>query len=386
MEWVPQRDLQAERSFADLGFKAIGLRPDEEKSWLLYARSLMRLGRLEDARETLQNAVLRLPGSLSLRRELVTALQQSGLFEEALSQHRLVLEQAPDDAAGRATLFELQVATKNWAGADALADETARIAPWALGLFDVLARRPDHRALLADCDAALENRPLLADARYFKAVALARLGRLPEAQAVLDPPGLTEISLPSIPEGFGDAESFLSKLSEEIRRNPTLVADPRGKATRGGWQTRELAQPDAPAVHALLERIKQAIDVYAQAIASRSNDVFASARPKKAKLRAWAVLYGGDGFQTVHRHPTGWLSGVYYVSAARPDRENAYRGPLVLGARDSRDLPDGPAWRETEVEPVPGRLVLFPSFIPHATKPTAIDGARISLAFDVIPA
>ncbi|MEJ0041812.1 MAG: putative 2OG-Fe(II) oxygenase [Rhizomicrobium sp.] len=37
------------------------------------------------------------------------------------------------------------------------------------------------------------------------------------------------------------------------------------------------------------------------------------------------------------------------------------------------------------IEPVPGRLVLFPSYVSHATELTGIDGARISVAFDVVP-
>ena len=37
------------------------------------------------------------------------------------------------------------------------------------------------------------------------------------------------------------------------------------------------------------------------------------------------------------------------------------------------------------MEPVPGRLALFPSFVPHATEPCGFDGERISVAFDIIP-
>jgi len=34
----------------------------------------------------------------------------------------------------------------------------------------------------------------------------------------------------------------------------------------------------------------------------------------------------------------------------------------------------------------PGRLVLFPLYTPHATEPSGIEGARICLAFDIVPA
>ena len=44
-----------------------------------------------------------------------------------------------------------------------------------------------------------------------------------------------------------------------------------------------------------------------------------------------------------------------------------------------------PPWETREIEPVPGRLVLFPSYVPHATQPSGLEGERISIAFDVVP-
>ena len=65
----------------------------------------------------------------------------------------------------------------------------------------------------------------------------------------------------------------------------------------------------------------------------------------------------------------------FYVAAPRPSGENAYRGPLVLGVLDSSDQEIKPPWGTLEVEPVPGRLVMFPSYVPHATLPTCVEAA-----------
>ncbi|MEI9996940.1 MAG: putative 2OG-Fe(II) oxygenase [Rhizomicrobium sp.] len=86
-----------------------------------------------------------------------------------------------------------------------------------------------------------------------------------------------------------------------------------------------------------------------------------------------------------HGHPGGWISGVYYVDAPRLPGENAYRGALIVGAIDTKQHGFEPPWGTRAIEPVPGRLVLFPSYVSHATEPTGIDGARISVAFDVVP-
>jgi hypothetical protein len=82
-------------------------------------------------------------------------------------------------------------------------------------------------------------------------------------------------------------------------------------------------------------------------------------------------------------HPNGWVTGVYYVSAPRPNGANVYRGPLVIGATGTEGTRE-PPWGTREMEPVPGRLVLFPSFVPHATLPSGVAGDRISIAFDVV--
>jgi len=105
-----------------------------------------------------------------------------------------------------------------------------------------------------------------------------------------------------------------------------------------------------------------------------------------ARLDAWAVVCGKEGRQKAHLHPPGWLSGVYYVTASRPAGANLYRGPLILGALDPHAHGVEPPWGTREIEPVPGRLVLFPSYLPHATQPSGVEGARISVAFDVVPA
>jgi hypothetical protein len=78
------------------------------------------------------------------------------------------------------------------------------------------------------------------------------------------------------------------------------------------------------------------------------------------------------------------LSGVTYVAA--PQIADTYQGALVIGLLDSgldpvKTLP----WPTREIEPVPGRLVIFPSFVPHMTRPTGVDGRRISVSFDVEP-
>jgi Putative 2OG-Fe(II) oxygenase len=237
---------------------------------------------------------------------------------------------------------------------------------------------------LAVCDSHLARDPANTTAKFTKAMTLASLGRGAEARDLISLDRLIEIQTLTPPPGYADDQSFRDALAQEIRANPTLSPDPRLMSTRGGLHTRLLRQEGAVAIESLLTRIRQEVDAYELRLIE-SGDAFAIGRPQKVRLAAWAVVHGRAGRQKAHRHPNGWLSGSYYVAAPRPDGEDAFRGPLIMGAVDPDDCDVDPPWGTRQIEPVPGRLVLFPSYVPHATEASGVDGARICVAFDVVP-
>jgi hypothetical protein len=57
----------------------------------------------------------------------------------------------------------------------------------------------------------------------------------------------------------------------------------------------------------------------------------------------------------------------------------------VLGSLEIKGVRVDPPWGIRDIHPVPGRLVMFPSYIPHATIPTKSNEERICISFDVIP-
>jgi hypothetical protein len=82
-------------------------------------------------------------------------------------------------------------------------------------------------------------------------------------------------------------------------------------------------------------------------------------------------------------HPQGWISSALYVTL--PERvagEADNAGWLTLGEPDEKLRLDLGPWRE--IEPRPGQLVLFPSWMWHGTVPFS-DGERLTVAFDVRP-
>ena len=385
MEWVYDFGPKKVRVAAELARRRVADAPDLPMSWLALADILTEMGEFEEAVARLRDAVKRLPLATELRWRLAWALIRLDAFEEALAEGDAALALAPDDGAMRKLHFELSARTRSWDVAGKSLDALAEAPPAAAGAIMTQAQRLDSASLLAFCEARLLEEPASTAGRFFKAVALARLGRTDEARAVLSlDKHVAVYDLPP-PAEYGDGEKFRQALAAEICRNPTLGPDPRGKATRDGRQTRHLRQPDAIAIEALIAQIKCAVQDYEQQLAAFDAG-FAQGRPKVARLHIWAVVTGKDGRQKAHLHPAGWLSGVYYVTAPRPDGANTYRGPLILGALDPRDHGVEPPWGTREIEPVPGRLVLFPSYVPHATQPSGVEGERISVAFDVVPA
>jgi hypothetical protein len=94
------------------------------------------------------------------------------------------------------------------------------------------------------------------------------------------------------------------------------------------------------------------------------------------------VLLRPGGYHTDHVHPCGWLSSAFHVDlpetvAQRPQGWLAFGRPGV---------PTAPALPPTRhVRPVPGQLILFPSYLWHGTEPFSGDAPRLTVAFDLLP-
>jgi hypothetical protein len=263
-----------------------------------------------------------------------------------------------------------------------LAAAAAQPADFDLLEWRVRRTRDDPETLLRLCEEVLSHDPAAAHALHYKAVALAQLGRGGEAAALMGLDRFLRIAPLPAPPGFGGEDGFREALREEIVANPSLHRDPAGHATRSGLRTRHFPAAGDRAAPALIGAIRDAVGAYAGALTG--NHPFVRARPSRATLTSWALLFRGAGHQVAHHHPGCWMTGVYYVSARAdaPPRGGAHPGAIRIGR-----LPDWaavePPWPVLEVEPVPGTLLLFPSYVPHETVPPGDGAERISVAFDV---
>lgn len=153
------------------------------------------------------------------------------------------------------------------------------------------------------------------------------------------------------------------------------------KSNRGGWHS-EIGALEfcGDAGERLVSHMRELGD-------EATRRVFAEFREPIAALQwkvyAWANVNGAGDFNKVHVHPASTWSGTYYVDAGEPEEEPA---PLHLfdpcQARSVSFLPQ--AVRDSIfINPKPGLMVLFPSYVPHMVFPHRGKGTRISIAFNL---
>jgi Flp pilus assembly protein TadD len=369
--------------------KATVLHPYAVKNWQTLASQLLRTGEVQEAITVLTKAVSKLPAEPALHLMLAYAhyrARRSDLAQETLHQAPPV----PSDDR-ELNIFRLELVMKTRAMKDVaqVATEMLALDPTnrdALAALEVISReKRNPEIMIPVCQAALKLEPGHTRARYQLAVANAMLGRPEEARQLIDLHQFVAVTEVATPLGYVNAEAFEAAIAGEITRNPTLKLDPIDTATRGGFQTSLFPQPGDRATVILLSLIRSAIDAFEASLPTGLDHPFVEKRPKRARLESWAVVYPSDGRQTSHIHPDGWLSGVYYVSAPKTSCDDQRSGCLVLGALDLKGLSVDPPWGTRDVHPAPGRLILFPSYIPHAVIPTQSADARICIAFDVVP-
>lgn len=186
-----------------------------------------------------------------------------------------------------------------------------------------------------------------------------------------------------IPDGFDSIDAFNAAFAKVLSRLHGGHQQPLGQSLIGGTQTqRNLATYDDPVIKAYMKALRAPVAEHLQKLGTSSaNPCSARNTGSFAINDCWSVTLDESGFHQSHVHPEGWLSSAYYVSvAAGAGRE----GWLKFGESPIA-LPQ-PQTVLKWVEPKPGMLALFPSYLWHGTQPVAAGGERLTAPFDVVPA
>ena len=307
------------------------------------------------AAEIVLRATIRNQGPIpEVRAALAAVLQQSGQLKEAEVEALEASVAKPHDLAILEKLVAIELAICR-------PDE-------ALPLIRAQRRRQplDQRWIAYEATAArLLQQPLYAQLYDYE-----RLVRIYE----LEPPA-----------GYDSMTGFNSALLEVLQARHVFATHPLDQSLRNGSQTaRSLLTERDATIQALLRAFIAPLASYVAALGSDSTHPISRRNSGAAALKGcWSVQLRRNGFHVSHVHPQGWISSAYYV-AVPPEVQDTQLKPGWLKFGES-GVPIAGVDAQHFVQPRPGRLVLFPSYMWHGTNAILGHDARMSVAFDAVP-
>jgi len=104
----------------------------------------------------------------------------------------------------------------------------------------------------------------------------------------------------------------------------------------------------------------------------------------------WANVNPKYCYNTVHTHPRGMWSGVYYVQTPENCGNIKFIDPRM--GNNANPVPVDKdkyaekkhSWNEVRYKPIEGRLIIFPSFLLHEVEQNLSDSPRVSISFNYL--
>lgn len=322
-------------------------------------------------------ALAELPQNLDLRREQLIALIHADRFDQALAaiaQGRAAMGEHPlfaaNEAIVRAEMGEIETAERLFTPFVDLADPTIQVRRVRMFLRSA---RPDFATAVIE--------PWLAGPHAFvfwpyaslawRQVDASRWQWLEGDQSFV---GVYDIA---------DHLPPLGTVAATLRKLHARSGQPLEQSLRRGTQTEgNLFHHIDPAIVQLREAIRKTVAEHVAKfpVSDPAHPLLGPRRDEITFPAAWSVRLQSNGYHANHVHPTGWISSALYI-VLPPDSGAGEAGILTLGEAKAPNFPlDLPAYRT--IEPKPGRLVLFPSYSWHGTRPFG-EGERMTVAFDV---
>jgi uncharacterized protein (TIGR02466 family) len=307
------------------------------------------------ARENFERAMYMLPASVTPHDGLALIMARTGDLDSAIREHEIVLRMEPANAHGWRNYAETLLRAGDAKKAEDAAQEALKI-------------EPNHQSALVIWGTALTAQDD------------------PRGDALNDYENFVVPYELKAPEGYRDMESFNRDLNHYL---DALHGGKKGfleQTLRGGTQSLgNLFGKGHDLVERLRVRIDEAVADYIARMKDNADHPLFQRRCKDFDYSAsWSARLHDCGYHTNHVHPKGWISSAYYVAVpdSTADREGK-QGWIKFGEPQFDAGPKASVRRA--VQPVPGRLVLFPSYMWHGTVPFRSAESRTTIAFDVVP-
>jgi tetratricopeptide (TPR) repeat protein len=391
---------------------------DAPETWLIRGRALQAQDKAEDAERAFREALKRRPAYADAHRDLAQqvwmltgdtakmlnvldealakapldiglwlvkaqSLETAGDVAGAWEQLSALLKAQPGDA--RLANFTSQLALKVGRASDALvlASSAARAAAGEpvvlIALADAQLANGMAREALQTADALLARQPANQHAIALKATAWRILGDA-RFHELYDYASMVRAYELDTPEGWSSLSAYVDDLGEALHGVHRHQAHPFAQSLRHGSQSINILHNPLPAMRGIREALDGPIRRHMASL-SAGNDPLRSRNTGAYDFQGmWSVRLHSGGYHIDHVHPQGWLSSACYVETVAP---RGKEGWIRFGKPGSQTAPE--LEPEHYVEPKPGMLVLFPSYMWHGTVPFSGDQTRLTFAFDLVP-
>jgi uncharacterized protein (TIGR02466 family) len=282
-------------------------------------------------------------------------LARRGEFDAAIAEHETALRMEPENAHAWRNFSETLIRAGDAKKAIEAAERALAIAPEDQGAFAMLSV-----ALRAAGDSRDE---VLNDYENF-----------------------VQVFELAPPEGYTDMDAFNRDLNAYLDRLHRDKRECIDQTLRRGTQTLDdlFGKGHVLAEHLRL-RIDEAVNAYIAKLKEDDTHPLLKRRSKDFKYSAsWSSRLHDCGFHTNHVHPKGWISSAYYVSVPDAAADTSTKEGWIQFGEPNFDARLKNPVRRVE-QPVPGKLILFPSYMWHGTIPFHSQQARTTIAFDVVP-
>jgi Flp pilus assembly protein TadD len=320
----------------------------------LFAEVLWRAGNLSGAEAVLQDLVTRKMRGAHVLATLASVLHEGGRLKEAESFAMEAASAAPTDAVIIENLVSVLL---------------SRGRP-----EDAMPFIRTHRALAPDSQAWVA----------YEATA-ARLLHSEAYPNLYDYDRLVRVFDVEAPPGWSSMQELNAALAKALADRHRLRSHPLDQSLRNGTQTsRSLLAESDPAIKAILSAFEDPIREYRRLIGTDAAHPLSARNSGGSRFTgAWSVRLRRQGYHVNHFHPDGWISSAYYVDVPPETADPHARSGWIKFGEPRYEVPGAGA--ERFVQPRPGRLVLFPSYMWHGTTAIHGDEPRLTIAFDVKP-
>ena len=188
------------------------------------------------------------------------------------------------------------------------------------------------------------------------------------------------------PKGFSSLEHFNNDFLAVLDTLNPFSIHPLNQSLRNGGQApSNLCSSQNPVIKAYFEALDGPIRDYMEQLGRDAGHPCAVRNTGRYKFSGgWSVRLGSGGHHVNHVHPRGWISSSYYVSV--PTETQSGEGKAGWIKFGEPPIATAPVLRpEKWIQPRPGLLVLFPSYLWHGTEPIHDGSVRVTAPFDVVP-